>query len=67
MSKHRLEDSPENTWGNTILFRLAEVLGYPAQPTGDVTSPVRHIIADPDDVLEEALETIWKYRDLNDE
>lgn len=56
---HRLEDTPENTWGNTILYRLAEALDYPKEVRGgDVNNPQWSIVADPDEVLEEALKYV---------
>lgn len=58
----RLETIPELYWGNTILFRLALELGYVAEEIdGELTIDV-----DPDKVLEEALEIIWRYKDLED-
>ena len=58
----RLEEIPAELWGNTILFRLALELGYVAEEVnGEPT-----IECDPDKVLEEALEIIWAYKDLQD-
>lgn len=58
----RLEDIPPEYWGNTILFRMALELGYVAyEENGQL-----HIDCEPDIVLEEALEAIWKYTDLSE-
>lgn len=58
----RLEDIPPEYWGNTVLYRLALELGYVAEEVdGELT-----IDCDPDKVLEEALEIIWRYKDLED-
>lgn len=52
----RLEDSPAETWANTILYRLAIALGVPRSEDGS-------IIVDPDEVLEQAEEHINAWRD----
>jgi hypothetical protein len=48
---------PVDTWANTILFELAEALGY------QVNYATQSITADPDEILDEATELIWRYRD----
>lgn len=59
----RLEEIPSEYWGNTILFRLALELGYVGEEVdGELTIDV-----DPDKVLEEALEIIWRYNDLKED
>lgn len=52
----RLEDSPAETWANTILYRLAIALGV--AEAGDGTIQV-----DPDDILEAAEEHIRAWAD----
>lgn len=49
--------------GNYILYRLAEALGYNSRE-GNVETG-RIIDADPDRVLDEALDTIWRYTELS--
>jgi len=51
---------PVDTWANTILFELAEALGY------SVNYTTQSITADPDDILDKATELIWRYRDATD-
>lgn len=34
MTGNTLQTSPENTWGNTILYRLAEALGLAPEEDG---------------------------------
>lgn len=59
MALKALSETPEEFWGNTILFKLAVALGYPWVEThGDP----RTITAEPDEVLEEALEAIQQVR-----
>lgn len=52
-----LSESPQETWGDTILFRLAKALGH--VPEG-VTALNVHV----DDTLAEALEIIAAYKEL---
>jgi hypothetical protein len=52
----KLADSPQTTWGNTILYRLALALGV--VPAGDGMIEV-----DPDDILEQAEEHIRAWAD----
>lgn len=60
MNERKLADTPPETWGNTILHRLAFAIGeYPVDGNGTIT-------ADPDEVLENALEIIWRYQDMAD-
>lgn len=47
---HSLNDTPEGTWGNTILYRLGVAIGYP-QHEGVIT-------AQPGDILNETLSII---------
>lgn len=56
MGDLKLANTPPETWVNTIMYRLAEALGHEA------TDGV--IRADLDEILEEAVETIWRYKDL---
>jgi hypothetical protein len=56
MALARLEDIPEETWGNAILYRLALELGY--EPNEELT-----IVGDPDTILEEALENLYIHRE----
>ncbi len=63
---HRLEGAPREAWGNIILFRLAEALGYPRHFEGSVKRPEVMYVVDPDELLDQACETIWKYQDLRD-
>lgn len=62
-----LADAPQESWGNAILFQLADALGYPSEekenPEGG--DAVRVITAEPDNILGRALETIAKYRELD--
>ena len=61
MIDHTLASTPPETWGNTILYRLAQALGHaPAEPN------FAPIAVDPDELLEEALEIIWRYQDMAD-
>lgn len=62
MSDHRLIDTPVETWGNTILYRLCIELDYPIQVIGDLDSPVRTIVADPDEVLAEVLDLVRGFK-----
>lgn len=55
-SRSPLERLPVETWPNAILFRLAEALGYEAVD-GVITANV-------DEVLDKAVDTIWRYKDL---
>lgn len=64
MSNHKLQDTPEITWGNTILYRLAKALDKSYHVEGDVESPKAIFTINPDDLLEEALEIIWRYKEL---
>mgnify|MGYP001295989770 CR=1 FL=1 len=59
---HTLKDTPGETWGNTVLSRLAPSLGYGYTYSGDIKNPDRCIVADPDEVLEKALEIIREWR-----
>lgn len=59
---HTLKDTPEETWGNTVLFRLAQALGYGFTYSGDVSNPDRSIVVDPDEVLESTLKIIRDWR-----
>lgn len=52
----RLEQIAEEFWGNAILYRLAEALGYEKDEH-------RVITVEPDDVLDEAVEIIRQYRE----
>jgi hypothetical protein len=62
----RLAGTLPETWANTILFRLAEVLDYPTGAVyGDPRDPRRIFEVDPDKVLDEACETIWRYMELD--
>lgn len=54
---------PPQFQGNYILYRLAEALGYTSRE-GNVETG-RIIDADPDRVLDEALDAIWRYTELN--
>lgn len=54
---------PAQFQGNYILYRLAEALGYNSRE-GNVETG-RIIDADPDQVLDEALDTIWRYMELD--
>lgn len=64
MSTDKLADIPTQFQSNQILYRLAEALGYNKR-VGDIETG--YIIdADPDAVLEEALEIIWRYQDMAD-
>ena len=56
-----LRELPQSQWANTILFRLARALGYEevVQPDGEIT-----YIVDPDELLIDAMEVIWTFRDL---
>ena len=56
VSEVKLANTPPETWVNTIMYRLAEVLGY--EPKDGV------IQADIDVILDEAVDAIWRYRDL---
>ena len=52
------------TWSDgeildALLYDLAQALGYKADVNGGIT-------CDPGKVVDEALETIWKYRELQD-
>ena len=47
MTEHTLNDTPVETWGNTILYRLAEALEYPRDAAGGYT-------ANPDEILDDA-------------
>lgn len=55
-----LANEPPETWANTLLFELAEALGY------EVDYPTQTVEADPDEVLDRATDMIWRYRDLQD-
>lgn len=55
----KLEESPPETWGNTILWKLADALGRERDAHGGFT-------VDADELLEEALEIIWRYQDMAD-
>lgn len=55
----KLNGLPQHMWGNAILFQLAEALGYDKSPNGEV------INADPDEVLEQTLEALWRLEDLD--
>ena len=52
-------------WGNSILFRLAEALDKPAKLVGSVENPEKVYEENPDELLEEALDVIWRYRELD--
>lgn len=58
MTNYTLDDTPVETWGNTILYRLAEALEYPKDAAGGYT-------VDPDEILDDALEILWMYREQN--
>lgn len=58
MTEHTLNDTPVETWGNTILYRLAEALEYPRDAAGGYT-------ANPDEILDDALGIIRMYREEN--
>jgi len=60
-----LHDLTPAEQANTILYSLAIQLGYPTLDAGDVQDIRRTIVADPDEVLQKALETIWKYEELS--
>lgn len=59
-----LAKTPERLHGNTILFKLAEALGYEKTPRFEEKFVTNVIHAEPDRVLDEALEIIWRYRGL---
>ena len=61
MKPHTLAETPPETWGNTILYRLAQALGHAPEEAN--FAPIE---ADPDELLEEALEIIWRYQDMAD-
>ena len=52
-------------WGNSILFQLAEALDRPAKLVGSVENPEKVYEQNPDELLEEALDVIWRYRELD--
>ena len=58
MTEHTLNDTPVETWGNTILYRLAEALEYPKDAARGYT-------ANPDEILDDALGIIRMYREEN--
>lgn len=60
MALAKLADIPEETWGNAILYRLALELGY--EPD-EVSRAERVITADPDALLDEALQFIHYHRE----
>ena len=60
-----LIETPQETWGNTILFKLAEALGRDYLLSGDITDPKKVYAADPDELLQEALDVIWMYKELS--
>lgn len=51
---------------NHILYQLAKQLGYAPLNAGDVEAVRNTIVADPDEVLERALDIIWRYQDMAD-
>lgn len=52
-----LREQSQEYWENTILYRLAEALDYPRNAYNCFT-------VDPDELLDEAVEAIWRYREL---
>lgn len=60
-----LHEIKSKYWGNAILFRLAEALGKTPKLEGDVANPDVIYEVVPDDILDEALEVIWRYRELS--
>lgn len=52
-------------WGNSILFQIAEALNKPAKLVGSVESPEKVYEENPDELLEEALDVIWRYKELS--
>lgn len=68
MALKSLRETPEEFAANTILYRLAEALGYRKRetileglPNGDPGWPILNIIdADPDEVLNKAIRVIRK-------
>lgn len=61
-----LAETPEEFWSNTILFTLANALGYESTrvPVADAPGGMRMIDADPDEVLQRAVEAIWRLQTL---
>lgn len=51
-------------WANSILFQLAEALEKPAKIVGSVKNLEKIYEENPDEILEEALEIIWRYKEL---
>lgn len=60
-----LSEIKSKYWGNSILFQLAEALNKPAKIIGTVEHPEKVFEADPDELLAEALEVIWIYKELS--
>ena len=47
------------------MFQLAEALDKPAKLVGSVENPAKVYEENPDELLEEALDVIWRYRELD--